>query len=60
MSEKPTYLLKFFENRSAPSQEFDFDDKGPTTSKTVKGHIAGSVDSHHSKMEEFGCCKTSS
>ena len=55
-------LLRFFENRSAPSQESDVDDERPATSKNfnVKVHIAGIVDSHHFKMGESSCCKTSS
>ena len=60
MSEKQTSLLRFFGNRSALFRDSDVDDKGPTTLKNVKGHIAGIVESHHSKMEEPGCCKTSS
>ena len=35
MSEKQTSLLRFFGNRSAPSQGSDVDDEGPTTSKNV-------------------------
>ena len=50
MSEKQTYLLRFFENRSAPSKESDVDDEEPTTLKNIKGYIAGIVESHHSKM----------
>ena len=57
MSEKQTFLLRFFGNRSAPSPGSDVDDEGPTTSKNVKGHIAGIVESHYSKMGEYGCCK---
>ena len=53
-------LLRFFGNSSAPPQESDVDDEGPTISKNVKGHIAGIVKSHRSKMGESGCCKTSS
>ena len=59
MSEKQT-LLRFFGNRPAPSPESEVDDEGLTTSKNVKGHIAGNVESYHSKMGESGCCKTSS
>ena len=60
MSEKQTSLLRFFGNRSAPFQESDVDDEGPITSKNVKGHIAGIVESHHFKIGKSGCCKTSS
>ena len=62
MNEKQTSLLRFFGNSSAPSHESDVDDEGPTTSKNVKRHIAGIVESHYSKMRESGsgCCKTSS
>ena len=59
MSEKQTDLPRFFGNRSAPSQESDVDDEGSTTSKNVKEHIACIVESHHSKMGESDCCKTS-
>ena len=54
MSEKQTSLLRFFGNRLAPHQESDVDDKGSTSSKNVKGHIAGIVKSHHSKIGESG------
>ena len=60
MSGKQTSLLRFFGNRSAPYQESDVDDKGPSTSKNVQGHIAGIDEYHHLKMGESGCCKTSS
>ena len=45
MSEKQISLLRYFENRSAPSQESDVDEGGPTTSKKVKAHVAGIVES---------------
>ena len=60
MSEKQTSLLRFFGNRSAPPQESDVDNEGPIALKNVREHITGIVDSHHSKMGESGCCKTSS
>ena len=60
MNEKQTFLLRFFENISAPSHECYANYEGPTTSKNVKEHIAGIVESHYSKMGESGCCKTSS
>ena len=60
MSEKQICLVIFFENKSAPSQESDVDDEGPTPSKNVKRHIAGTVESHHSKMGVSGACKKSS
>ena len=47
---KKTSWLRFFVNKSAPSHKSDVDDEGPTTSKKVKGHIAGIVEPHHSKM----------
>ena len=53
MSEKQTSLLRCLE-------ESDVDGEGPTTSKNVKGHMAGIVESHHSKMGESDCCKASS
>ena len=53
-------LLRFFGNRSEPPQKSDVDDEGPTTSKNVKGHVAGIVESHRSKMGKYGCCKTGS
>ena len=57
MSEKPISLLRYFGNRSAPSQEFDVNDEGPTTSKNVKGHIASIVELHHSKIESLVAAK---
>ena len=60
MGGKQIFLLRFSKNSSAPPQESDVDDEGPTTSKNVKGHIAGIVESHYSKMGESGCCKTRS
>ena len=60
MSEKQTSLLRFFKNRSAPSQESDVDDEGPTTSKNIKGHFADIAESYHYKMGESGCYNTSS
>ena len=60
MSVKQTSLPRFSGNWSALSQESDVDDKGLTTSKDVKGHIAAIVESRHYKMVESGFCKTSS
>ena len=57
MSEKQTSLLRFLEIGQHHLKESDVDDEGPTTSKNVKGHMAGIVESIIPRWENLIAAK---